>query len=192
MYLFGSPARTSLSPAATVPSELGTKVGGPSQLGQSSNPALTTLDFGVPGPGWHVVLLGGLCFRLPPCSPQGLPPACPGFSLVPLPTSLGPSLAAVTAFSLLGWGDQAAPSHNSVPSSSPVPYDICRPDHSVLTLQLPVTASVREVMAALAQEDSWTKGQVLVKVNSAGGELCLWVGWPRGRGPPQSYAHPLN
>ncbi|XP_073644876.1 rap guanine nucleotide exchange factor 3 isoform X10 [Tursiops truncatus] len=52
--------------------------------------------------------------------------------------------------------------------SSPVPYDICRLDHSVLTLQLPVTASVREVMAALAQEDGWTKGQVLVKVNSAG------------------------
>lgn len=62
----------------------------------------------------------------------------------------------------------------------------------MLTLQLPVTASVREVMAALAQEDGWTKGQVLVKVNSAGGELCLWVGWPQGRGPPQSRAHPPN
>ncbi|KAK2101679.1 Rap guanine nucleotide exchange factor 3 [Saguinus oedipus] len=47
--------------------------------------------------------------------------------------------------------------------SSSVPYDICRPDHSVLTLQLPVTASVREMMATLAQEDGWTKGQVLVK-----------------------------
>ncbi|XP_045444964.1 rap guanine nucleotide exchange factor 3 isoform X8 [Pipistrellus kuhlii] len=54
-----------------------------------------------------------------------------------------------------------------------VPYDICRPDHSVLTLQLPVTASVREVMAALAQEDGWTKGQVLVKVNSAGDAVGL-------------------
>ena len=62
----------------------------------------------------------------------------------------------------------------------------------MLTLQLPVTASVREVMAALAQEDGWTKGQVLVKVNSAGGELCLWVGWPKGGGPPQSCTHPLN
>uniref|UniRef100_A0A8C0KF32 Rap guanine nucleotide exchange factor 3 n=1 Tax=Canis lupus dingo TaxID=286419 RepID=A0A8C0KF32_CANLU len=58
-------------------------------------------------------------------------------------------------------------------SSSPVPYDICRPDHSVLTLKLPVTASVREVMAALAQEDGWTKGQVLVKVNSAGDAIGL-------------------
>lgn len=77
-----------------------------------------------------------------------------------------------------GWGDQEASSSSSARSSSPVPYDICRPDHSVLTLKLPVTASVREVMAALAQEDGWTKGQVLVKVNSAGGELCLWVGWP--------------
>nr|XP_009001458.3 rap guanine nucleotide exchange factor 3 isoform X1 [Callithrix jacchus] len=54
-----------------------------------------------------------------------------------------------------------------------VPYDICRPDHSVLTLQLPVTASVKEVMAALAQEDGWTKGQVLVKVNSAGDAIGL-------------------
>ncbi|KAL6061643.1 hypothetical protein STEG23_027095 [Scotinomys teguina] len=54
-----------------------------------------------------------------------------------------------------------------------VPYDICRPDHSVLTLQLPVTASVREVMTALAHEDRWTKGQVLVKVNSAGDVVGL-------------------
>ncbi|EHH66218.1 hypothetical protein EGM_03161 [Macaca fascicularis] len=54
-----------------------------------------------------------------------------------------------------------------------VPYDICLPDHSVLTLQLPVTASVREVMAALAQEDGWTKEQVLVKVNSAGDAIGL-------------------
>lgn len=77
-----------------------------------------------------------------------------------------------------GWGDQEASSSTSARSSFLVPYDICRPDHSVLTLKLPVTASVREVMAALAQEDGWTKGQVLVKVNSAGGELCLWVGWP--------------
>ncbi|XP_017508221.1 rap guanine nucleotide exchange factor 3 isoform X1 [Manis javanica] len=68
----------------------------------------------------------------------------------------------------------------SLPSSScairvgdKVPYDICRPDHSVLTLQLPVTASVREVMAALAQEGGWTKGQVLVKVNSAGDTIGL-------------------
>lgn len=110
--------------------------------------------------------------------------------LPPILETLPPSLAAVTAFSLLGQGDQAAPSHSSVPSSSPVPYDICRPDHSMLTLQLPVTASVREVMAALAQEDGWIKGQVLVKVNSAGGELCLWVGWPQGRGPPSELCPP--
>lgn len=57
----------------------------------------------------------------------------------------------------------------------------------MLTLQLPVTASVREVMAALAQEDGWTKGQVLVKVNSAGGELCVRIGWPQGRRGPQSH-----
>ncbi|XP_060022426.1 rap guanine nucleotide exchange factor 3 isoform X7 [Lagenorhynchus albirostris] len=65
--------------------------------------------------------------------------------------------------------DEPLPSSNcAIRVGDKVPYDICRPDHSVLTLQLPVTASVREVMAALAQEDGWTKGQVLVKVNSAG------------------------
>lgn len=73
------------------------------------------------------------------------------------------------------WGGEPGPCFRLIPSSSPVPYDICRPDHSVLTLHLPVTASVREVMAALAHEDHWTKGQALVKVNSAGGELCLWI-----------------
>ena len=100
-----------------------------------------------------------------------MPCAHRGLSLAPLPASLG-SHPLLAALSLLGWA-APTPSHSSAWSSSPVPYDICRSDHSVLTLQLPVTASVREVMAALAQEDGWTKGQVLVKVNSAGGELCV-------------------
>ncbi|TKC39769.1 hypothetical protein EI555_016205 [Monodon monoceros] len=70
--------------------------------------------------------------------------------------------------------DEPLPSSNcAIRVGDKVPYDICRPDHSVLTLQLPVTASVREVMAALAQEDGWTKGQVLVKVNSAGDTVGL-------------------
>lgn len=47
-------------------------------------------------------------------------------------------------------------------------------------------------MAALAKEDSWTKGQVLVKVNSAGGELRLWVGWPQGGGTSEPYLDALN
>uniref|UniRef100_A0A452SYF4 Rap guanine nucleotide exchange factor 3 n=1 Tax=Ursus maritimus TaxID=29073 RepID=A0A452SYF4_URSMA len=70
--------------------------------------------------------------------------------------------------------DQPLPSSNcAIRVGDKVSYDICRPDHSVLTLKLPVTASVREVMAALAQEDGWTKGQVLVKVNSAGDAIGL-------------------
>lgn len=70
--------------------------------------------------------------------------------------------------------DEPLPSSNcAIRVGDKVPYDICRPDHSVLTLQLPVTASVREVMVALAQEDGWTKGQVLVKVNSAGDAIGL-------------------
>lgn len=95
----------------------------------------------------------------------------------------------------MGWGDpgtgfQLSPSSSP---SSPVPYDICRPDHTVLTLQLPVTASVREVMAALAHEDHWTKGQVLVKVNSAGGELRLWIDSPPREGAQAPHPHaPLN
>lgn len=72
---------------------------------------------------------------------------------------------------------------SSLSSSSAVSYDVYRPDHSGLTLQLPVTASVREVLAALAQADGRTSGQVLVKVNSAGGEL--W-GWILGRSHPGS------
>lgn len=48
-------------------------------------------------------------------------------------------------------------------------------------------------MAALAKEDSWTKGQVLVKVNSAGGELRLRVGWPQGvGGASEPYLDALN
>ncbi|XP_058163862.1 rap guanine nucleotide exchange factor 3 isoform X1 [Dasypus novemcinctus] len=69
--------------------------------------------------------------------------------------------------------DEPLPSSCAIRVGDKVPYDICRPDHSVLTLQLPVTASVREVMAALAQQDGWTKGQVLVKVNSAGDAIRL-------------------
>ncbi|XP_047721113.1 rap guanine nucleotide exchange factor 3 isoform X3 [Prionailurus viverrinus] len=70
--------------------------------------------------------------------------------------------------------DQPLPSSNcAIRVGDKVPYVIYRPDHSVLTLKLPVTASVREVMAALAQEDGWTKGQELVKVNSAGDAIGL-------------------
>ncbi|XP_020027318.1 rap guanine nucleotide exchange factor 3 isoform X2 [Castor canadensis] len=69
--------------------------------------------------------------------------------------------------------DPLSSSNSAIRVGDKVPYDICRPDHSVLTLQLPVTASVREVMAALAREDGWIKGQVLVKVNSAGDAIGL-------------------
>ncbi|XP_012788675.2 rap guanine nucleotide exchange factor 3 isoform X2 [Sorex araneus] len=70
--------------------------------------------------------------------------------------------------------DERVPSSNcTIRVGDKVSYDICRRDHSVLSLQLPVTASVREVMAALAQRDGWTKGQVLVKVNSAGDAIGL-------------------
>ncbi|XP_060022421.1 rap guanine nucleotide exchange factor 3 isoform X2 [Lagenorhynchus albirostris] len=96
-------------------------------------------------------------------SPTGSPPR-PGTCLFGSPARMNLSPAATV------------PSESGTKlsqPSSPVPYDICRPDHSVLTLQLPVTASVREVMAALAQEDGWTKGQVLVKVNSAGDTVGL-------------------
>lgn len=88
--LFGSPAWTSPSPAATVPSELETKVGGLHQPGYSSHSAVVTPDSGVAGRGWHPVLLGasgpaspspGL--RASPCSAQC---AHPGFLLGAPPT----------------------------------------------------------------------------------------------------------
>lgn len=46
--LSGFPARTSPSPAAAVPSESETKVGGPSQPGHSPHPAVVTLDLDGP------------------------------------------------------------------------------------------------------------------------------------------------
>lgn len=86
--LLGSPARTSPSPAATVPSELGTKVGGLSQPEHSPHTAVIILDRAVPSGGWHAVLLGASIPDSP--SPQLrashlLCAACPpGFS-APLP-----------------------------------------------------------------------------------------------------------
>ncbi|XP_062051522.1 rap guanine nucleotide exchange factor 3 isoform X1 [Lepus europaeus] len=74
---------------------------------------------------------------------------------------------------LPGHDELLASSNCAIRAGDKVPYDICRPDHSGLTLQLPVTASVREVLVALAQEDSGTRGQVLVKVNSAGDAVGL-------------------
>ncbi|XP_059791729.1 rap guanine nucleotide exchange factor 3 isoform X3 [Balaenoptera ricei] len=92
----------------------------------------------------------------------------------PAGTALGAEDAARNMPVWLPSQDEPLPSSNcAIRVGDKVPYDICRPDHSVLTLQLPVTASVREVMAALAQEDGWTKGQVLVKVNSAGDAIGL-------------------
>lgn len=55
-----------------------------------------------------------------------------------------------------------------LPSS--VPYDIYRPDHSCLTVMLPVNASARDVLVSLAPRLSQDGDLVLVKVNSAGGE----------------------
>ncbi|XP_033722763.1 rap guanine nucleotide exchange factor 3 isoform X7 [Tursiops truncatus] len=96
----------------------------------------------------------------------------PLLSLLPLPAGPSPTGLPSKARNMPVWlpsQDEPLPSSNcAIRVGDKVPYDICRLDHSVLTLQLPVTASVREVMAALAQEDGWTKGQVLVKVNSAG------------------------
>ena len=68
--LFGSPARTSPSPAATVPFELGTKVGGPSRPGHSLHPAVITLDFSLPGRGGHAGLLG---VSVPSCQTESAP-----------------------------------------------------------------------------------------------------------------------
>ncbi|XP_031517340.1 rap guanine nucleotide exchange factor 3 isoform X3 [Papio anubis] len=105
--------------------------------------------------------------------PQLLSSAPPGLQAPPSP----PDPEGLCARNLPVWlpnQDEPLPGSScAIRVGDKVPYDICLPDHSVLTLQLPVTASVREVMAALAQEDGWTKGQVLVKVNSAGDAIGL-------------------
>ncbi|XP_038608210.1 rap guanine nucleotide exchange factor 3 [Tachyglossus aculeatus] len=65
--------------------------------------------------------------------------------------------------------DEASPSGClAIRAQDRVPYAVCRPDHEVLTVLLPVTASAREVTAAVAQVDSRTGDPVLVKVNSSG------------------------
>ncbi|XP_063567692.1 rap guanine nucleotide exchange factor 3 isoform X3 [Pongo abelii] len=105
--------------------------------------------------------------------PQLLSSALPGLQAPPSP----PDPEGLCARNLPVWlpnQDEPLPGSScAIRVGDKVPYDICRPDHSALTLQLPVTASVRDVMAALAQEDGWTKGQVLVKVNSAGDAIGL-------------------
>ncbi|XP_074259290.1 rap guanine nucleotide exchange factor 3 isoform X4 [Saimiri boliviensis] len=173
---FGSPTRTSPFPAAAVPSELGTKVGGLSQPGTARHllPAvsvsllllsslLTSVSLGQGG----TLYSSGSVFQAAGCICLLHPSFCSGPPHLQLSLSGIPAIIAMAALSLWG-GEIRQPFPQLSLVSSSVPYDICRPDHSVLTLQLPVTASVREVMAALAQEDGWTKGQVLVKVNSAG------------------------
>uniref|UniRef100_A0A8C3RGV5 Rap guanine nucleotide exchange factor 3 n=1 Tax=Cyanoderma ruficeps TaxID=181631 RepID=A0A8C3RGV5_9PASS len=56
---------------------------------------------------------------------------------------------------------------------SPVPYEIFRADHSCLVSVLPVNASVRDVLRALAPRLGRDREHVLVKVNSAGDRAVL-------------------
>lgn len=52
-------------------------------------------------------------------------------------------------------------------------YEIFKPDHKVVTLMLPVDASVKNILSTLVEPDS---NYVLVKMNSSGGKLtdsCL-------------------
>lgn len=170
---FAGPAHACLAPQpgrAPSQQQLRHPSWGQRLVGQASHP----LAHGVPGRVWRAVLPGGLCSRLLPSLAQGLPPTRASLCPLALPPGTLPPLQVLPPHP--GLGRPSSPLPQLRPVSLSVPYDICRPDHSVLTLQLPVTASVREVMAALAQEDGWTKGQVLVKVNSAGGESCVWLG----------------
>ncbi|XP_068853728.1 rap guanine nucleotide exchange factor 3 [Aphelocoma coerulescens] len=54
-----------------------------------------------------------------------------------------------------------------------VPYEIFRADHSCLVSVLPVNASVRDVLRALAPRLGQDREHVLVKVNSAGDRVVL-------------------
>ncbi|KAG8514095.1 Rap guanine nucleotide exchange factor 3 [Galemys pyrenaicus] len=120
--------------------------------------------------------------RLPSLRGHGAQPprAQPPLPDPPALLALRPFSSARNVPTWLSSQDEPLPSSTcAIRVGDKVPYNICRPDHSVLTVQLPVTATVREVMAALAQEDGWTKGQVLVKVNSAGDAVGLQ---PEARG----------
>lgn len=122
--LFGSPARTSPSPAATVPSELETKVGGLHQPGYSSHPAVVTLDNGVAGQAWHPVLLeasgpasSSAGLRASPCSAR-----CghPGFSVVPRPAPWGPSHSSLPFSPEVGRPSSPLPQLSPIFLSSPL------------------------------------------------------------------------
>ncbi|XP_069509299.1 rap guanine nucleotide exchange factor 3 [Ambystoma mexicanum] len=54
-----------------------------------------------------------------------------------------------------------------------VPYDIYRPDHSCISIMLPVNASVQEVMSSLVAKYGLKGDQILLRMNSAGEHVRL-------------------
>uniref|UniRef100_K7FGB1 Rap guanine nucleotide exchange factor 3 n=1 Tax=Pelodiscus sinensis TaxID=13735 RepID=K7FGB1_PELSI len=69
--------------------------------------------------------------------------------------------------------DAALSNSYTIGAQDKVPYEVHRADPPCLTVVLPVNASVRDVLQALACQEGEHGERVLVKVNSAGGEPGL-------------------
>ncbi|XP_075758203.1 rap guanine nucleotide exchange factor 3 [Pelodiscus sinensis] len=69
--------------------------------------------------------------------------------------------------------DAALSNSYTIGAQDKVPYEVYRADHSCLTVVLPVNASVRDVLQALACQEGEHGERVLVKVNSAGDKAGL-------------------
>ncbi|NXK41780.1 RPGF3 factor, partial [Piprites chloris] len=79
-----------------------------------------------------------------------------------------------SAGSWFGSAEEAAPDSGcALRALDKVPYEIYRADHSCLVTVLPVAASVREVLRALAPRLGGGEEHVLVKVNSSGDKVGL-------------------
>ncbi|XP_032569272.1 rap guanine nucleotide exchange factor 3 [Chiroxiphia lanceolata] len=109
--------------------------------------------------------LGGLGQEQERRRPRGLENGDGSGSPQPKARSAGP---------WLGSAEEAAPDGGcALRAQDKVPYEIYRADHSCLVSVLPVAASVREVLRALAPRLGGPGEHVLVKVNSSGDKARL-------------------
>ncbi|NWI95589.1 RPGF3 factor, partial [Pitta sordida] len=88
--------------------------------------------------------------------------------------SVSPPPKAPSSGAWLGSPEEAAlDSSCALRAQDKVPYEIYRADHSCLVTVLPVNASVRDVLRALAPRLGHDREHVLVRVNSAGDKVGL-------------------
>ncbi|NXG21835.1 RPGF3 factor, partial [Grallaria varia] len=88
--------------------------------------------------------------------------------------SVSPQPKAQSSGNWLGGAEEATPDSScALRAQDKVPYEIYRADHSCLVTVLPVNASVRDVLRALAPRLGRDREHLLVKVNSSGDKVGL-------------------